>query len=414
MAVCRVGENCFTPAKRGFFSHDLRHLSSCQRYRTSSVSGQMDMIKVFVSYRRDDSRHQAGRLFDHLVEQFGDEHVFRDVDSIPLGLDFRKILTERVAGCDVLLAVIGDEWLSIDGPSGARRLDDPSDFVRFEIEAALSRSIPVIPVLVGNSPVPKAEELPVSLRDLAYRQSCRVRPDPDFHHDVVCLVRGIAEVVTARPGVAQTSRPHWVWPSVIFGVLMLGLLAAWLAGAFKVKTPDGVVRVDNVPKDFDSSATKPSNETALVRGKTVPPITATAPRSDQERIQGRWQVVEGAGSKDPRVNLALRPFQVVWTFRGTQLVSSHLADGKEEVQHHGPFSLSLGVERRLFDYAFTRPDGVPVEFKGIYEFEGEFLRVCYWFGPRDLANSPAFRLPDSFIVGTFDRRVYLKFRRVGE
>ena len=246
----------------------------------------MDMIKVFVSYRRDDSRHQSGRLFDHLVEQFGDEHVFRDVDSIPLGLDFRKILTERVAGCDVLLAVIGDEWLSIAGPSGIRRLDEPSDFVRFEIEAALSRSIPVVPVLVGNCPVPKAEELPVSLRDLAYRQSRRVRSDPDFHHDVECLVRGIEDVVTVRPEVAQTPRPHWVWPSVVFGVLMLGLLAAWLAGAFKVKTPNGAVRAENVPKDSGSRGVMPQNPIAAA--KLIPPSGPA--RGVHNDSNGPWTV----------------------------------------------------------------------------------------------------------------------------
>ena len=165
----------------------------------------MDMIKVFVSYRRDDSRHQAGRLYDHLVEQFGKKYVFKDVDSIPLGSDFREVLTERVAGCDVFLALIGDAWLSSAGPSGTRRLDDPDDFVRIEIEAALGRSIPVIPVLVGGSSVPKAEELPESLRDLAFRRGLPVRSDPDFHRDVERLIRGIEDMVSDQP-VGSASR----------------------------------------------------------------------------------------------------------------------------------------------------------------------------------------------------------------
>jgi formylglycine-generating enzyme len=154
------------------------------------------MTSVFVSYRRDDSRHQAGRLYDRLVAHFGAEQVFKDVDSIPLGLDFREVLTERVAGCDVFIAVIGDAWLSIAGKSGKRRLDDPGDFVRIEIEAALSRQIPVIPVLVGDSPVPPAEELPESLRGLSFRNGLPVRPDPDFHKDVDRLIRGINGVVS--------------------------------------------------------------------------------------------------------------------------------------------------------------------------------------------------------------------------
>jgi formylglycine-generating enzyme required for sulfatase activity len=157
----------------------------------------MDMTSVFISYRREDSRHQAGRLYDRLVAHFGSEQVFKDVDSIPLGLDFREVLTERVAGCDVFIAVIGDAWLSIAGKSGTRRLDDPGDFVRIEIEAALSRRIPVIPVLVGDSSVPQADELPESLRGLSFRNGLPVRPDPDFHNDMDRLIRGIEDVVSA-------------------------------------------------------------------------------------------------------------------------------------------------------------------------------------------------------------------------
>ena len=156
-----------------------------------------DAISVFLSYRREDSLHQAGRLYDHLVGRFGRRQVFKDVHSIPPGLDFREILTERVAACDVFLAVIGDRWLSVSGRDGRRRIDDPRDFVRIEIEAALSRKIPVIPVLVGDSSVPPPEELPESLLDLAYRHASRVRPDPDFHHDMDRLIRGIETGISA-------------------------------------------------------------------------------------------------------------------------------------------------------------------------------------------------------------------------
>jgi formylglycine-generating enzyme required for sulfatase activity len=160
-------------------------------------SAHTGMIHVFVSYRREDSIHQAGRLYDRLVTRFGSSQVFKDVDSIPLGSDFREVLTERVADCDVFLAVIGDRWLSIAGKSGERRLDDPGDFVRIEIEAALSRKIPVIPVLVANSSVPQAEELPESLRGLSFRNGLPVRPDPDFHKDMDRLIRGIEDGVSA-------------------------------------------------------------------------------------------------------------------------------------------------------------------------------------------------------------------------
>ena len=182
------------------------------------------MPSVFISYRRDDSRDQAGRLYDHLVEQFGQELVFKDVDSIPLGSDFRAVLTERVAACDVFLAIIGDAWLSIAGPGGIRRLDDPGDFVRIEIEAALGRKIPVIPVLVGSSSVPKAEELPESLRELAYRNAVAVRPNPDFQHDVERLIRGVK---------AAGSRWSQPWARRV-GVLCLAGVLAVLAAAIVI------------------------------------------------------------------------------------------------------------------------------------------------------------------------------------
>jgi serine/threonine protein kinase len=159
----------------------------------------MDTIRVFISYRHDDSRHQVGRLYDRLVARFGASQVFRDVDSIPLGLDFRELMTERAVTCDVFLAVIGDAWVSVVGASGKRRLDDPDDYVRIEIEAALRREIPVIPVLVSSAPVPTPAELPESLRQLSFRNAAPIRPDPDFHTDMDRLIVGIERaVVEAR------------------------------------------------------------------------------------------------------------------------------------------------------------------------------------------------------------------------
>ena len=106
---------------------------------------------IFISYRRQDSGDVTGRIYDRLVQQFGREAIFKDVDSIPLGVDFRISLGDAVGQCNLLLAVIGRRWLSIQNESGARRLDDPRDFVRIEIEAALQRDIPVIPLLVQGS-----------------------------------------------------------------------------------------------------------------------------------------------------------------------------------------------------------------------------------------------------------------------
>ena len=104
--------------------------------------------RVFISYRREDSGYPAGWLFDQLAASLGADRVFKDVDSIEPGEDFAEVISDAVSSCAVL-AVIGDRWLAAADEDG-RRLDDPGDFVRLEIEAALTRGVRVIPVLVGG------------------------------------------------------------------------------------------------------------------------------------------------------------------------------------------------------------------------------------------------------------------------
>lgn len=146
---------------------------------------------VFISYRREDSADVTGRLYDRLTTAFGREYVHKDVDSIPLGVDFREHINALVGTCDVVLAVIGRHWLDVKGAEQTRRLDDERDPVRLEIVAALKREIPVVPVLVSGGKIPPAEALPDEIRNLAYRNGTSVRPDPDFHKDVDRLIAGL-------------------------------------------------------------------------------------------------------------------------------------------------------------------------------------------------------------------------------
>ena len=150
---------------------------------------------IFISYRRSDSADIAGRIYDRLIGKFGRNPVFKDVDSIPLGLDFKDYLGKQVGECNVLLAIIGDRWLDTRDSSGDRRLDDPSDFVRIEIESALERGIPVIPLLVREAKMPREESLPPSLRRLVYRNGTPIRSDPDFHRDMDRLIKALEEYV---------------------------------------------------------------------------------------------------------------------------------------------------------------------------------------------------------------------------
>lgn len=151
----------------------------------------MSAPRIFVSYRRDDSSANAGRLFDWLARQFGRERIFLDTDKIASGADFPRVLEERLAASDVLLAVIGPQWLTIADAAG-RRLDQPDDYVRREIATALAGETRVIPVLVGRARMPPADSLPDALRALATRNAARLE-DASFERDFDVLVDDILE-----------------------------------------------------------------------------------------------------------------------------------------------------------------------------------------------------------------------------
>jgi len=159
---------------------------------------------IFISYRRDDTAGEAGRLFDDLVRTFGDDSVFMDVAGINPGIDFRKAIDDNVATCGVLLAMIGPNWAAIAGSSGERRLDDPNDFVRLEVAAALARNIAVIPVLVHDAKMPHPDQLPDALKDLAFRNSVEIT-HARWNSDVQLLTKALAQYIT--PSSATNTEP---------------------------------------------------------------------------------------------------------------------------------------------------------------------------------------------------------------
>jgi Tol biopolymer transport system component len=178
------------------------------------------MPGLFISYRRSDNPDAVGRIYDRLVTEFGKPMVFKDVDSIPLGQDFRGHLNDIVGDCAAVLAIIGPKWADIRDEAGRRRLEDPDDFVRIELEAALARNVPVVPVLVGHAAMPATSQLPASLATLAFRQAVDVRPDPDFHNDASRLVSALRVIidpnappmapVEAKGGAAAGTTSRWL------------------------------------------------------------------------------------------------------------------------------------------------------------------------------------------------------------
>ncbi len=167
----------------------------------------MSKQHIFMSYRREDSADVSGRIYDRLAAHFGEEAIFKDVDDIPFGVNFRTYLNEMVEDSAVELVIIGPEWLQAMNSRGQRRLEDPSDFVRIEIEAALEQEIPVIPLLVRGGRMPRADDLPAELAELAYRNGTVVRADPDFHRDMDRLIRGLEGYLESRPDEAVRAAP---------------------------------------------------------------------------------------------------------------------------------------------------------------------------------------------------------------
>lgn len=159
------------------------------------------MARIFISYRRGDSAGHSGRLYDRLRAAYGDDRVFMDVTGIEAGIDFVDAIDAAVGSCDVLLAVIGPEWLSSTGSDGKRRLDDPNDFVRVEIGSALRRDVRVIPVLVDDAGMPAADALPEDIKRLARRQAVELR-DKRWDADIEDLMVVIGKVLGQRGAIA--------------------------------------------------------------------------------------------------------------------------------------------------------------------------------------------------------------------
>lgn len=161
------------------------------------------MGRLFISYRRQDSEWAARVVCDELSDHFGKESVFMDIDTLAPGDDFVEAIERAVGNCHALVALIGPQWLNIRSPSGARRLDEPNDFVRLEIGAALKRNVGVIPVLLGNAPMPRADELPPEIAALTRRQALEITPKR-AKSDTALLIAAIERAISK----AQEHSPH--------------------------------------------------------------------------------------------------------------------------------------------------------------------------------------------------------------
>jgi hypothetical protein len=267
--------------------------------------------RIFISYRREETAYPAGWLYDRLVERFGSGQVFKDVDSIQLGDDFVEVITGAVGSCDVLLALIGKQWLTVTDGQGRRRLDDPEDFVRLEIEAALARDVRVIPILVDEARMPPASELPGSLAGLVRRQALELSP-ARFDFDTGRLLRVLdATLAEVRAGQATPDAPPSPAPPAPAAPRRRSRRAWVLAGAGVAVT---LVLVAVLVADADTTPGPTGAATTATRTVSPASVTTTPPavyeavfRDSFSSRAGGWKGDEGAAYADGAYRISAPP-----------------------------------------------------------------------------------------------------------
>jgi hypothetical protein len=287
--------------------------------------------KIFINYRREDSAGHAGRLFDRLGARFPGR-VFMDIDTLEPGVDFVEVIETAVGSCEVLIVLIGHEWLSVKDAAGHRRLDDPADYVRLEVATALQRRIRVIPVLVQSASMPRAEELPPDLATLARRNAIELS-DARWAYDVDRLIRTIEEVLEGlelRPTGAvdgasaeraepappvtagKAARPR-ARMALIAAVLVAGIAGVgwWMAArqqaAIRVAAPTPSSPLTPAATELERRVVTPTSSAPSVPVPTVPAASKPAPSAPARSAQDPPVLVSSASVPPAQARSAPAP-----------------------------------------------------------------------------------------------------------
>ena len=218
------------------------------------------MAKIFISYRRTDSAAYAGRLFDRLRKHYGDAEVFMDLEGIEPGAEFGKVIGDKARAAEVLIALIGKDWVTSTHPDGSRRLDDPNDLVVREIETGLTANVRVIPVLAGKASMPMRQELPDRIAALAERNAIELS-DQRFHADVDRLIQVIDRSV---PGARPRGRLRWALAAA-------AVVAALMAGVWLLRDGDTSSAGARPDATGAEKSTQPAAAVAAIAAATSPP-----------------------------------------------------------------------------------------------------------------------------------------------
>jgi hypothetical protein len=254
--------------------------------------------RIFINYRRDDSAGFAGRLADSLGAWFGPERIFRDVSGIDYGEDFERAIDSRLEESGAVIVVIGDRWTSVAGAGGERRLDDPRDYVSREISVALQNGVAVVPVLIGNAAMPRPEELPEPLKDLAKRNALTVS-DERWNFDVERLAKVLSIDVPGSVAQRKLDRAKWAALTLVAATAMISVYAFCRAVLAWAPAGPGLRAAGYIPL----IAAMPFIAMLIAATLTVNALPAMASR---ERKYGLAAVVvAAAGTLAPFVNYAL-------------------------------------------------------------------------------------------------------------
>lgn len=264
------------------------------------------MPKIFVSYRRKSSEGITGRIVDRLVAQYGKDSVFVDIDSIAAGADFRERINQVLNEADVVIAIVGPQWLE----SGKQAwTDQKNDWVRVEIEAALRRNALIIPVLVDGASMPGAGDLPDSIRDFAYRTAVVVAGGQDFHSHVDRLIRSIDRIGTKRIRFSQEYIKRIA--AVVALILALSALGYYaIFHLFVVSQPEIATQPEIAPQPVmaggvtEQERRMSKSAGAAIQANLCVPLTGTFNSATRAAIrQAKWGANQSSASAMPFSNV---------------------------------------------------------------------------------------------------------------
>ena len=362
--------------------------------------------KLFINYRRDDSRADAGRLYDRLQALYPDR-VFRDVGSLEPGVDWHTAIERVLGSSDACIVIIGPRWLSITDANGQRRLDDPRDTVRKEVATALANGMRVFPVLVGGAKMPAEEDLPAEMQSLARRNALEIS-EQDFDEDVTKLARALERTLGWTPKQTSGQKSHGGLIAGVAAVLIVGIVSFFVVLNFKPAPQSGPAASQSGPVP-QSGPTPPAASIA-----SPPPVASVTPASASNSssvsnqatandIKSQPPVVprepEAAPPPPPR-----RQVQIVGAWRA--VVTSNGQAINEEVEVYPDFSFKVTVNNVVGAVGrWRRDESAGFEVVDAVNFLTNNTRFScrYRSGEDDLQGTCSDRLLNTWTVTLTDR-----------